>query len=287
MAFYARGRAAVSPGIERVVRSVRAIAAPPRSPLKPSLRSGISRGTTLQAGAGRDRNGRREADRADPVEEGDTMKKNRPSAAYLSAVVAGLIAGSSFAGSALAQDKTAPSNTPPPRRRTRTPVAAPTAAAARRPATRRPVPRPPTSTPARGRTPARARAAARPTRTPARDTTTARVWAAAPPTGRPTPCRPRSLPDDSEAGGPGRTTAGTAPWKHGEEDTLGQSLEPARSRLRHRPSDGPLRRHPRPPSRRSTSTRRSRRTSSTRAGGRSTSSIGSPSGRRSSSTACR
>ncbi len=34
------------------------------------------------------------------------MKKNRPSAAYLSAVVAGLIAGSSFAGSAWAQDKT-------------------------------------------------------------------------------------------------------------------------------------------------------------------------------------
>ena len=40
------------------------------------------------------------------------MKKNRPSAAYLSAVVAGLIAGSAFAGSALAQDKAAPSNTP-------------------------------------------------------------------------------------------------------------------------------------------------------------------------------
>ena len=34
------------------------------------------------------------------------MKKNRPSAAYLSAVVAGLIAGSSFASSAQAQDKT-------------------------------------------------------------------------------------------------------------------------------------------------------------------------------------
>ncbi len=40
------------------------------------------------------------------------MKMNRPSAAYLSAVVAGLIAGSSFAGNALAQDKAAPSNTP-------------------------------------------------------------------------------------------------------------------------------------------------------------------------------
>ncbi|MBK9089932.1 MAG: hypothetical protein IPL90_13130 [Holophagales bacterium] len=40
------------------------------------------------------------------------MKRNRPSAAYLSAVVAGLIAGSTFAGNALAQDKAAPSNTP-------------------------------------------------------------------------------------------------------------------------------------------------------------------------------
>ncbi len=40
------------------------------------------------------------------------MKKNRPSAAYLSAVVAGLIAGASFAGGALAQDTAAPSKTP-------------------------------------------------------------------------------------------------------------------------------------------------------------------------------
>jgi len=40
------------------------------------------------------------------------MKKNRPSAAYVSAVVAGLIAGSAFAGSALAQGQAAPSNTP-------------------------------------------------------------------------------------------------------------------------------------------------------------------------------
>jgi hypothetical protein len=40
------------------------------------------------------------------------MKKNRPSNAYLSAVVAGLIAGTSLAGSALAQEKAAPSNTP-------------------------------------------------------------------------------------------------------------------------------------------------------------------------------
>lgn len=40
------------------------------------------------------------------------MKKNRPSAAYLSAVVAGLIAGSAFAGGAPAQDTAAPSKTP-------------------------------------------------------------------------------------------------------------------------------------------------------------------------------
>lgn len=40
------------------------------------------------------------------------MKKNRPSAACLSAVVAGLIAGSSFAGAALAEDK-APAPTTP------------------------------------------------------------------------------------------------------------------------------------------------------------------------------
>ena len=40
------------------------------------------------------------------------MKKNRPSAAYLSAVVAGLIAGSSFASGALAEDKTPAPTTP-------------------------------------------------------------------------------------------------------------------------------------------------------------------------------
>jgi hypothetical protein len=41
------------------------------------------------------------------------MQKNRPSNAYLSAVVAGLIAGTTFAGSALAQDKTPAPGTSP------------------------------------------------------------------------------------------------------------------------------------------------------------------------------
>ena len=40
------------------------------------------------------------------------MKRNRPSAAYLSAVVASLIAGTAFAGSALAQGQAAPAGTP-------------------------------------------------------------------------------------------------------------------------------------------------------------------------------
>ena len=215
------------------------------------------------------------------------MKKNRPSAAYLSAVVAGLIAGSLVRRQRAGAGQGPPRRPPRPRRRTRTPVAAPTAAAAR---SRRQEGRPRGDRQARLQGAERLQGQGRLQDRQERLQGPQRLQG----DGRlrhrrkgPHHADPEACLTIREREVPAGRRPGTSPWKHEEEDTFGQSLEPARSRLRHRPSDGPLRRHPRPPSR--GRLLRGDHGELPRHGreGRCTSSTGWPSGRRSSSTACR